>query len=142
MTLYSFYPSSNNFKALPIFAEANLIAYHGLGKYVVYRHENNNSAWTQNHALINEEILGEYLRVYRKRTEWLSGLYPNNSLAWRYFEWSFMISMVEKVTRLGLSDCYQICDKLQKKLCENRETFINCGYILDFEREWMNEYVK
>jgi len=124
-----------------IFSRARLVAYHGLGKYTVFRHENNNSAWTSNHSLIRFGILDEYLTVYRDRTRWLCELYPNNVEAWRYFEWSFMISMVEKVVRLGLSDCELLLEGMLYELRRNRDAFINSKFILDFEKKWMELYV-
>lgn len=69
-----------------LLAGAKAVAYHGLPKYTFYRHEGNNSAWTTDHALLNAATLDEYLGAYRTRTEWLSGLFPDRSPVWRYFE--------------------------------------------------------
>ena len=120
-----------------ILAGAKRIAYHGLPKYTFYRHESNNSAWTTNHSLLTSETLDEYLKAYRERTEWLSGLFPDSAAAWRYFEWSFMISMVEKINRLKLKGCEGQLNAMLEELRENQEEFLNGGFILEFEREWM-----
>jgi len=88
-----------------LLAYSNKVAYHGLPKYTFYRHESNNSAWTTNHSLLDAQILDEYLKSYHSRTEWLSELFPNSASAWSYFEWSFMISMVEKIIRLNIVNC-------------------------------------
>lgn len=125
-----------------LLAGAKQVAYHGLPKYTFYRHEGNNSAWTTHHELLTPETLREYLGAYRTRTEWLSGLFPDRAATWRYFEWSFMISMVEKVTRLELADCYGLRDKLREALRRNREAFLSCPEILEFEQKWMEEYVR
>lgn len=117
------------------------IAYHGLPKYTFYRHEGNNSAWTTNHSLLNAATLDEYLRAYRTRTDWLSGLFPESAAAWRYFEWSFMISMVEKVTRLEIPGCEAQLAAMKEELRTNREAFLSCPEILDFEKEWMSRYI-
>ena len=124
-----------------LLAGARTVAYHGLPKYTFYRHEGNNSAWTTRHELLTPETLEEYLTAYRTRTEWLSELFPAGAPAWRYFEWSFMISMVEKVTRLELKDCYPLREELLAELRANREAFLACPELLPFEREWMEEYV-
>lgn len=124
-----------------ILARANAVAFHGLPKYDFMRHESNNSAWTQNHKLLEAQTLQEYLDVYRERTEWLIGLYPASELKWRYFEWSFMISMVEKVTLLELKDCYEIRDRLVFELSKHKEAFLSSDCILDFEKKWMEQYV-
>lgn len=124
-----------------VIAAAKTIAYHGLPKYTFYRHESNNSAWTTNHSLLDSATLGEYLSSYRARTEWLSERFPNSAAAFRYFEWSFMISMVEKVNRLDLKDCREQADHMTAVLSKNRDEFLNCPEILDFEREWVEKYI-
>lgn len=125
-----------------LFARAGTVAYHGLPKYHVLRHSGNNSAWTTDHRLLTPETLEEYLTAYRTRTEWLSGLFPDRAAAWRYFEWSFMISMVEKITRLKLVDCGPLRDRLTAALSADRREFLACPEILDFEREWVEQYVE
>jgi glycosyltransferase involved in cell wall biosynthesis len=125
-----------------ILANANRIAYHGLPKYTFERHEGNHSAWTSHHSLLDAATLEEYLRVYRERTEWLCERFPDSAAAWRYFEWSFWISMVEKIKRLNLTDCAAIAARLKRGLAECREVFLNSGYILDFERGWMGKYAE
>ena len=122
-------------------ASAQKIAYHGLSKYHFDRHENNNSAWTQNHQLLDAETLKEYLEVYWDRTLWLSEKFPESTDKWQYFSWSFMISMVEKVTRLKLQDCYKIRDRLIAELKENYDEFYHCPWILEKEKEWINCYI-
>lgn len=125
-----------------ILAEAKTIAYYGQPKYHFERHESNNSGWTQNHKLLEVNTLEEYLEVYRTRTEWLISLFPENIAEWQYYEWSFMISMVEKVTRLELMDCYLTRDRLIKQLANVRNEFLSCPWITDFELEWFDNYIQ
>jgi len=124
-----------------LLALAKRVAYHGLPKYTFYRHEDNNSAWTTDHSKLDPATLDEYLRAYRERTVWLSCLFPGKEAAWKYFEWSFMISMVEKITRLGLGDCIPQRGSMEKELFSNREEFLRNDFTLDFEREWMRKYI-
>lgn len=123
-------------------ADANCVAYHGLPKYTFYRHNSNNSAWTTNHKLITSEILDEYLKNYRSRTEWLSERFPSSAATFRYFEWSFMISMVEKINRLNLIDCQEQLEHMTSVLSTNKNDFLNCPEILDFEKDWVTKYIK
>lgn len=88
-----------------LLASATKVAYHGLPKYTFYRHNGNNSSWTTNHSLITPQILDEYLATYRYRTVWLTEHFAEYEADWQYFEWSFMISMVEKINRLNLQGC-------------------------------------
>lgn len=124
-----------------VIASAGRVAYHGLPKYTFYRHDGNNSAWTTDHSRLEPATLDEYLNAYRTRTEWLSERFPDSAAAFRYFEWSFMISMVEKVSRLGLTDCGKQLEYMKKVLEEHRSEFLDCPEILDFEREWMEKYI-
>lgn len=123
-----------------LLAGARRVAYHGLPKYTFYRHPGNNSAWTTNHALLNAATLDEYLEAYHTRTAWLSGLFPDSAAVWRYFEWSFMISMVEKITRLEIPGCETQLSHMKAELATHREEFLNAPEILNFEREWMDKY--
>ena len=124
-----------------LLAEANRVAYHGLPKYTFYRHEGNNSAWTTHHELLDAVTLDEYLHAYRVRTEWLSGKFPSSAAAFRYFEWSFMISMVEKIHRLKLNGCERQLAAMTKELTAHQTEFMNAPEIQNFEKEWMKQYV-
>lgn len=124
-----------------LLAEANRVAYHGLPKYTFYRHTDNNSAWTTNHSLLTADTLDEYLYAYRVRTEWLSEKFPDSASTFRYFEWSFMISMVEKIYRLKIDGCTGQLEKMTQELRMHREEFLGAPEILDFERKWMEDYL-
>lgn len=124
-----------------LMADCERAAYHGLLKYNICRHPGNNSAWTTNHSLLTPETLQEYLDAYRIRTQWLSERFPNSAGEFQYFEWSFMISMVEKITRYQKKDCIAQRDAMVRILWENRSAFLNSPNLLDFEREWMENYV-
>ncbi len=125
-----------------LLANANKVAYHGLPKYTFYRHENNTSAWTTNHSLLDAKTLDEYLGAYRTRTVWLSERFPNSASAFKYFEWSFMISMVEKINRLHINGCEMQLKKMMSELKKHRKEFLEYPEIMDFEREWVNKYIK
>ena len=124
-----------------LLANAGKVAYHGLPKYTFYRHEGNNSAWTTDHKLLTPETLEEYLDAYRTRTVWLSELFPDSAAAFRYFEWSFMISMVEKIHRLAPRGCEGQLRQMEGTLRQHRAEFMDSPWILDFEKKWMEEYL-
>lgn len=124
-----------------IIAEANKVVYHGISKYNFIRHETNNSAWTQKHELLDAYTLKEYLKVYDERTKWLCGKFPESTDKWHYFNWSFMISMVEKIGRLKLTDCLEIQEKMISVLKIHYKVFYDCPWISEKEKEWMNMYI-
>lgn len=124
-----------------LLAAAKRVAYHGLPKYTFYRHLGNNSAWTTDHSLLTPETLDEYLEAYRTRTVWLSEKFPDSAPTWRYFEWSFMISTVEKISRLGLGGCGEQRERMIRKLRTHQKDFLACPEILEFEKDWMQKYI-
>jgi len=124
-----------------LLGDSKKVAYYGLPKYTFYRHEGNKSAWTTNHSLLTPEILEEYLAVYRQRTQWLMAKFPNSAGTFQYFEWSFMLSMVEKINRLGIEKCEYQLDMMLSELKKNRNKFMDNKNILDFEKEWLKRYV-
>ena len=124
-----------------LLADAKRVVYHGLPKYHVLRHPGNHSSWTTNHRLLTPEILEEYLTTYRTRTEWLVGKFPDCAEDFRYFEWSFMISMVEKINRYHLRRCEQTEAGMVAELRRHRDDFLNAPEILDFEKDWVMQYV-
>ena len=124
-----------------LLAGAHKVAYHGLPKYTFCRHNNNTSALTTNHTLLDARTLDEYISAYRTRTVWLSERFPDSAAAFQYFEWSFMISMVEKINRLKLKGCERQFRYMMDELKCARESFLNCPEILDFEKEWLKLYV-
>lgn len=124
-----------------LLGDSTTIAYHGVPKYNVCRHESNNSAWTTNYYLLNAQILDEYLKIYQVRTKWLAEKFPQRIPTWQYFKWSFMISMVEKIIRLEIPGCSQQLMIMEKELRMHREEFLNASEILDFERKWVEQYV-
>lgn len=124
-----------------LFARAGAVAYHGLPKYHVLRHSGNNSAWTTDHRLLTPETLEEYLTAYRVRTDWLTSLFPDCTATWQYFEWSFMISMVEKITRLEIPGCGKLLSAMKGELAKHRGEFLSAPETLQFEKEWIVRYV-
>lgn len=124
-----------------LLARAERVAYHGLPKYTFYRHAGNTSAWTTNHSLLTPQTLDEYLAAYRTRTKWLCEKFPGKASTWQYFEWSFMISMVEKIIRLHIAGCEGQLARITEELRRHREEFLACKELLEFEKEWMEEYV-
>lgn len=124
-----------------LLAEAKRVAYHGLPKYTFYRHPGNNSAWTTDHRLLTPKTLEEYLHAYRTRTQWLSGKFPNSAASFQYFEWSFMISMVEKILRLPLEGCQHQLEAMCAELTSHRAEFAQSPLCQEFEREWLEQYV-
>ena len=124
------------------FANAKIVVAHGLPKYCFYRHPGNNSSAATKHHLLNPVQLDEYLAAFRERTEYISKVLPQLADLALYSEWSYMISMVEKIHRYGLNNCADLLELMCDNLRAHWDDFYNGKYILEFEKGWMERYVK
>lgn len=124
------------------FANAKIVAAHGIPKYTFYRHSDNNSNAATKHHLLNPVQLSEYLAAFRERTEYISNILPNLADLVRYSEWSYMISMVEKIHRYKLIECNEILKFMNYQLKRHWIQFYEGEFIKEFEKEWMEKYVK
>ncbi len=123
------------------FAEAKRVAAHGLPKYCFWRHPGNNSAFTTNDLLLTPEQLNEYFEAFRERTEYLSEKRPAIADYARYSEWSYMISMCNKIEKNHLENCKEQLVFVRRELAEHYEEFYNSPYIEEFEKEFMRKYI-
>lgn len=124
------------------FANAKIVVAHGLPKYCFYRHSGNNSSAATKHHLLNPVQLNEYLAAFRERTEYISKILPQLAGLALYSEWSYMISMVEKIHRYGLNNCADLLVLMCDNLRAHWDDFYYGKYILEFEKVWMERYVK
>jgi hypothetical protein len=53
-----------------------------------------------------------------------------------------MISMVEKINRFGLTNCGEPLAFMRRELSRHWDEFYNGAYIEEFEKEWMQKFVK
>lgn len=122
-------------------ASARKVIAKGEPKYCVRRHENNNSAFTTNDSLITPNQLDEYIQAFKERTNYLINIYPELENFVRYSEWSFMISMCNKINTNGLVGCEKQLNYFMDELLKNYDAFYYSNYIQDFEKEYMIKYI-
>ena len=123
------------------FAEAKKVVAYGVPKYCFWRHSGNNSAFTTNDLLLTPEQLDEYFEAFRERTEYLSEKLPDIADYAQYSEWSYMISMCNKIEKNHLEQCSRQLAFVKKELTEHYEEFYNSPYIEEFEKEFMRKYL-
>lgn len=124
------------------FASANTVVAHGVPKYCFWRHPGNNSAFTTNDLLLTPEQLDEYFDAFRERTEFLSTKLPAIADYAQYSEWSYMISMCNKISKNNLTSCQKQLEFVKKELTEHYEEFYGSPYIEEFEKEFMRKYIE
>ncbi len=117
------------------------VAIHGVEQYYFTRHAGNVSGFTSNAALWDKNTMSDYLYAFHDRTEFVRQNAPDSYRYALYAEWSFMISMVDKIKRFHLGECAAIGDRLAGILEEHAAEFLNMSETQDFEKKWMAEYI-
>lgn len=129
------------FVTYKLFAKARRISVTDAAKYCFVRHGKNISAFTTNDRLLQPEQLEEYFSAFKERTIYLSRAIPSLAAYAQYSEWSYLISMCNKIESNRLVECEKQLSYIREVLNENKETFMNSPYIMGFEREWMKKFI-
>lgn len=124
-----------------LFSKSKRTITNGTPKYYFVKHNNNNSGFLESNRLTNE-ILKEYFSAFRERSLYLSELFPDMADFYRYTEWSYMISMIDKINTNHLSDCSEQEEIAKKFLLQHYEEFSNSNYLKPFERILLKEYIE
>lgn len=125
-----------------LFAKAGSVAAHGIPQYCFYRHPGNNSAFTTNDMLLTPEQLNEYFKAFRERTVYLSAKLPEIADYALYSEWSYMISMCNKIHKNNLTHCSAQLKSIEQELTAHYDEFYSSPYIEAFERDFMERYIQ
>lgn len=140
------FPRAGNFDDITttyrLFARAQLVAVHGLAKYTFSRHSGNNSSSATKHHLLNPAQLDEYLTAFRERTEYIRRVLPRLADLALYSEWSYMISMIEKINRFRLIPCKEAAERMKSELKMHYREFSSSEYIEAFEKDWLDKFIK
>lgn len=123
------------------FASAKRVTAHGIPKYRVFRHGGNNSNFTTNDLLLTPEQLDEYFEAFRERTVYLSNKLPKIADYAQYSEWSYMISMCNKIEKNHLEQCNKQLEFVKNELLAHYDEFYHSPYIEEFEKEFMRKYL-
>lgn len=123
------------------FAEAKKVVAWGVPKYCFWRHAGNNSAFTTNDLLLTPDQLNEYFEAFRERTEYLSKKLPKIADYAQYSEWSYMISMCNKISKNNLVQCSKQLAYVKQELSSHLDEFSSSPYIEEFERDFLAKYI-
>lgn len=120
---------------------SKVVVIHGVDKYYITRHASNVSGFTSNAGMWDAKTMSDYLHAFHNRTEFVKQNAPDSYKFALYTEWSFMISMIEKIDRFTIEECRGIQQKLIEILRINKINFLSMPEIKDFEIEWIGRYV-
>ena len=147
MEILLIYPFEENYKNEDIHTQykyllgGKVVAIHGDDKYYIIRHAGNISGYTSNAQNWDAQTMRDYLTAFHNRTAFIKENAPDTYGLALYTEWSFMISMVEKIDRFNLIECRAIGSDISQILKAHKGEFINMPEIKDFEKEWMERYI-
>ncbi len=120
---------------------AQKVVIHGLDKYYFTRHEGNISRFTSAAEMWTKETMHEYLMAYHNRTEYIKENAPRIYQETLYSEWSYMISMIDKISLYHIEECRGIQKELIHIIASNKDVFCAMPWIKDFELEWIKSYI-
>lgn len=120
---------------------SKVVVIHGLDKYYITRHSSNVSGFTSDASKWDEETIRGYLDAYHNRTVYIRENAPSIFHLALYSEWSFMISMINKIEAYNLDDCRELETNLIMELTSHKKEFLECAEIKDFEVEWVLTYI-
>lgn len=123
------------------FSNADKVVAHGIPKYYQVRTESDDLYGYVGKHNLTPELLDNYLEIFRDRTNYLSQKVPKIKERVRYSEWSFMISMYDKIYSYGLSNFDKQIKFIKNELKFHFEEFCNGPFIQEFEKEFMVRYI-
>lgn len=121
---------------------SRVVAIYGIEKYYITRHEGNVSGFTGDASKWDARTIRDYYEAYHNRAEYLIENAPNLARLAQYSEWSFMISMVDKIQKYNLQDCKELQKEFVEELGRHKNEFLEMQEIQDFERKWVDDYIK
>lgn len=125
-----------------IFANAKKVVARNEKNYRCNRDGQNTSAFTTNDRLLSPEQLDEYFGAFAERSAYIAKVRPEMADFGKYTEWSYMISMCNKIEKNKLTNCSRQLEYVKKELTIHFDEFYNSPYIEDFEKEWMDCWVR
>jgi glycosyltransferase involved in cell wall biosynthesis len=124
-----------------VFAKANRVAVQGKPLYRFRKHSGNNSSFIQTNNL-SPDLLEEYLSAFRERTAYLSVEVPEIAQRTIYSEWSYMVSMCDKIKTYGLTSCAQLYDFMVEAIRANYKDQINSPFITERENRIVHSILR
>ncbi len=123
-----------------VFANAETVVAQGTPLYRFTKHGGNMTGFIQTNRL-TPALLDEYLSMYSERTKYLLEKVPGISQRARYSQWSYMISMCDKIKTFHCDDCDRQYVDMIDSIRENYEEFRNSPFITVREKRLLKEHL-
>lgn len=123
-----------------VFAQAERVIAGGKPLYNFVKHSSNMTSFIQTEKL-SPELLSEYLSAFSERTRYLKSRVPAIADRVRYSEWSYMISMCNKITKHNLVECYELYHSMAASLQENYSEIISTPFVRKDEIVLLNKII-
>lgn len=123
-----------------IFVKANAVVFKGTPLYTFVRHEGNMTSYNNTNNL-SPDLLNEYIQMYSERTKYLSEKVPAIKERAVYSQWSYMISMCDKIIKYGCIRCEKQYNYMKKTLKENYKEILKSPFTTEKEKELMKIYI-
>ncbi|WP_434283134.1 glycosyltransferase family 2 protein [Clostridium botulinum] len=111
-----------------VFAKADVVVAKGTPLYYFRKHESNMTNFIQSNKL-TPELLKEYLAMYKERTRYLCKKVPQIRERVVYSQWSYMISMCDKIKKYNCKNCYEQYIYIKNQLMESYKEIVDCSFI-------------
>jgi len=121
-----------------VFSNADTVVAQGTPLYYFRKHDGNMTGFIQSNKLF-PSLLDEYISMYKERTKYLSKKVPEITDRARYSEWSYMISMCDKIIRYQCDGCEKQYAYMIKTLRESYEEIWNMPFTTEKEKEFLKK---
>lgn len=119
-----------------LFARANIIVAQGTPLYHFRKHDGNMTSFIQSNKL-SSKLLNEYLLMYKERTRYLSEKIPEIAERAKYSEWSYMISMCDKIERYRCLDCKEIYKDMRQTITNDYNKIMSSKFVTEKEKYYL-----
>lgn len=123
-------------------SDADKVILNGVPKYCFIKNENSISYFTNDASSWTKDKMKEYLGAFHERTLYLQDRFPELTEFAKYCEWSYMLSMCDKISKYELKDCKNLKICIIKELKDNLQQFYCSSYAGELEKNLMKKYIE
>lgn len=124
-----------------VFGRSRRTVVQGLPMYHFYKHGDNSTSFITTNRL-HPELLDEYLLMQDERVAYIAEHHPSLQREAAYERVSYMLSMIDKISRYRCDDCFNQRERMIYFLQENRQAIQKFPCLTKGERELLDMIFK